>query len=66
MNDVADLRRIVKESRSLTLGANVTLSAAKTCFEKYKSEPGFEYLDAMSEHIDLVASIPIRNVIETI
>ncbi|XP_058788859.1 xanthine dehydrogenase/oxidase-like isoform X2 [Phymastichus coffea] len=50
------------EKDSLILGANVTLSMAKIAFEKYADEPGFEYLKRMVKHIDLVASVPIRNI----
>lgn len=39
---------------------------AKAAFEKYTDEPGFEYLRRMAKHIDLVASIPIRNVSRSI
>ncbi|XP_058788820.1 xanthine dehydrogenase/oxidase-like [Phymastichus coffea] len=62
VNNISDLHRIEKTKDSLILGANVTLSMAKTAFEKYSNEPGFEYLNRMAKHIDLVASIPIRNI----
>ena len=65
INDVTDLHRVVKEKDSLILGGNVTLSMAKSAFEQYMSEPGFEYLKQMAYHVDLVASIPIRNVSTT-
>lgn len=62
MNDAAELHRIEKENNTLTLGANVTLSTVKSTFEKYADSPGFKYLKGLADHIDLVASIPIRNV----
>ncbi|XP_014224706.2 xanthine dehydrogenase/oxidase-like isoform X1 [Trichogramma pretiosum] len=62
INDVQDLHKIVKEDKVLTLGANVTISVAKSTFEKFMSEKGFSYLKQMSEHIDLVATVPIRNI----
>ena len=62
INDVADLHRVQKEKDSLIFGANVTLTMMKNSFEKYMKEPRFEYLKQMAKHVDLVASIPIRNV----
>lgn len=62
INGIPDLHKIEKTKDNLTLGANVTLSMAKEAFEKYANEPGFKYLDCMANHIDLIASVPIRNV----
>ncbi|XP_008216630.2 xanthine dehydrogenase [Nasonia vitripennis] len=62
INNVADLHKIEKTKESLILGANVTLSMMKATCEKYMTEPGFEYLKKLARHIDLVASIPIRNI----
>lgn len=30
-------------------------------FQKYSSEPGFKYLRHLAHHIDLIASVPVRN-----
>ncbi|KAL7291951.1 hypothetical protein TKK_0014241 [Trichogramma kaykai] len=62
INDVQDLHRVVKDEKMLTLGANVSLSTAKSTFEKFMTDKNFSYLKQMAEHIDLVASIPIRNI----
>lgn len=62
INDVPDLHRIEKTNNSVILGGNVTLTSAKIAFEKYASEEGFHYLKNMAEHIELTATIPIRNV----
>ncbi|XP_011498418.1 PREDICTED: xanthine dehydrogenase/oxidase-like [Ceratosolen solmsi marchali] len=62
INNVAELYRIEMKSDTLTLGGNITLAMAKRYFEKYLKEPGFRYLKFMARHIDLVASIPIRNI----
>ncbi|XP_014217161.1 xanthine dehydrogenase-like [Copidosoma floridanum] len=62
VNDVLDLHRLSKTNDALTLGANVTLSIAKDSFEKYMTHPGFEYLKEMAKHVDLVASVPVRNI----
>lgn len=62
INDVIELHKIQKENNTLTLGANVTLSVAKSTFEKYSNESNFKYFKGLAEHIDLVATVPIRNV----
>lgn len=62
MNDVPDLRRIEKTDQSLTLGGNVSLTVAMETFEKYASENGFKYLQHLAHHIDLIASVPVRNI----
>ncbi|XP_023247177.1 xanthine dehydrogenase-like [Copidosoma floridanum] len=62
INDVLELHRVEKEKDILTLGANITLSTAKNLFSKYAQESGFQYLKQMAGHIDLVASVPIRNI----
>lgn len=31
-------------------------------FQKYSSEPGFKYLRHLAHHIDLIASVPVRNI----
>lgn len=61
MNDVPDLRRIEKTKDSLTLGGNVSLTVAMETFEKYSTEKGFKYLQHLAHHIDLIASVPVRN-----
>ncbi|KAJ8687934.1 hypothetical protein QAD02_023729 [Eretmocerus hayati] len=62
VNDVADLHRVEKEKDSLTFGGNVTLANAMLTFKKFTNERGFAYLKEMYEHVDLVATIPVRNV----
>lgn len=62
VNDVTELHRIQKEKNTLTLGANVTLSVAKTTFEKYANVSNFKYLKTLAEHIDQIATVPVRNV----
>ncbi|XP_078042324.1 uncharacterized protein LOC144472818 isoform X2 [Augochlora pura] len=62
INDISDLRRISKESDSLTIGGNVSLTVAMDTFNKYSKEPKFEYLQHLASHIDLIASVPVRNI----
>nr|XP_050853429.1 uncharacterized protein LOC127065310 isoform X1 [Vespula vulgaris] len=62
INDIPDLRRIEKSENHLTLGSNVSLTVAMKTFEKYSKDKGFEYLRHLAHHIDLIASVPVRNI----
>lgn len=62
LNDIPDLRRVEKTDQSLTLGGNVSLTTAMETFEKYSAEKGFKYLQHLAHHIDLIASVPVRNI----
>ncbi|XP_011694373.1 PREDICTED: xanthine dehydrogenase/oxidase-like isoform X2 [Wasmannia auropunctata] len=62
INDIPDLRRIEKTNESLTLGGGVSLTTAMETFEKYSSEAGFKHLHHLAHHIDLIASVPVRNI----
>ncbi|XP_011261213.1 xanthine dehydrogenase/oxidase [Camponotus floridanus] len=62
INDIPELRRIEKTDQSLTLGGNISLTVAMETFQKYSSKPGFKYLRHLAHHIDLIASVPIRNI----
>ncbi|XP_076397558.1 uncharacterized protein LOC100882814 isoform X3 [Megachile rotundata] len=62
INDIPDLRRISKENDSLTIGSNLSLTVAMETFEKYSKERNFEYLQHLAKHIDLIASVPVRNI----
>ncbi|XP_076300418.1 xanthine dehydrogenase [Lasioglossum baleicum] len=62
INDIPDLRRITKENDSLIIGGNVSLTVAMETFNKYSKESKFEYLQHLAKHIDLIASVPVRNI----
>ncbi|XP_043496073.1 indole-3-acetaldehyde oxidase-like [Polistes fuscatus] len=62
INDIPDLRRIEKTENSLILGSNVSLTVAMNTFEKYSKDDGFQYLRHLAHHIDLIASVPVRNI----
>jgi xanthine dehydrogenase/oxidase len=62
INDIPDLRYIVKTNESLTLGGNISLTMAMETFQKLSSEDGFKYLQHLAHHIDLIASVPVRNI----
>ncbi|XP_076758274.1 uncharacterized protein LOC143427746 [Xylocopa sonorina] len=62
INDIPDLRRVGTENNSLVIGGNVSLNVAMNAFEKYSKEPNFGYLQHLAKHIDLIASVPVRNI----
>lgn len=62
LNDVTDLHRVEKNDKSLTFGGNCTLTVAKNTFKKYSKDPGFQHLQHMANHVDVIASVAIRNV----
>lgn len=62
INDILELRRVNKDSSSLTIGGNVSLTKAMEAFHKYSENPEFGYLQHLAKHIDLIASVPVRNI----
>ncbi|CAK9818034.1 Indole-3-acetaldehyde oxidase [Anthophora plagiata] len=62
INDIPDLRRINKEKDTLTIGSNISLTVAMETFRKFSKETNFEYLHHLAKHIDLIASVPVRNI----
>lgn len=44
------------------MGGNISLTTAMETFQKYSSEKGFRYLHHLAHHIDLIASVPVRNI----
>ncbi|XP_011874274.1 PREDICTED: indole-3-acetaldehyde oxidase-like, partial [Vollenhovia emeryi] len=62
INDIPDLHRIEKTKESLILGGNISLATAMETFRKYSSTSGFQYLDRLAQHIDLIATVPVRNI----
>lgn len=62
VNDISDLRRVDKTTDSLILGGNVTLSMMKHIFNQFCSDPSFHHLRQMASHVDMLASVSVRNV----
>lgn len=62
INDIAELRQVKKDCSSLTIGSNITLTMAMEIFRQYSSETGYEYLQHLVDHIDLMAGVPVRNI----
>ncbi|XP_011302811.1 indole-3-acetaldehyde oxidase-like [Fopius arisanus] len=61
LNDISDLRRVEKTAENLIFGGNVTLSTVKNTFIEFCEESGFHHLRQMADHVDLIASVPVRN-----
>lgn len=62
VNGVPDLKRIEKTPDCLVLGGDVSLSDLKDSLMKHSKEEGFQHFSAMADHVDVIASIPVRNV----
>lgn len=59
---MAELTTFTFTNNRLTIGANTTLTNAMVIFESLSKKSGFAYLNEIKNHIDLVASVPVRNV----
>ncbi|KAK0168931.1 hypothetical protein PV327_002687 [Microctonus hyperodae] len=62
INDISDLHRVENDANGLILGGNVTLSVVKTTFKKLSKNNGFQHLQYMANHVDLIASVAVRNI----
>lgn len=59
---VAELTSFTFNNNVLTLGANTSLTNTMLIFESLSKSTGFKYLSQMRDHLDLVATVPARNV----
>lgn len=66
ITSVNELVNFTVNSTTLTLGANVPLTKTMAIFDSVSKQSGFAYLNQMRAHIDLIASVPVRNVSTTI
>lgn len=63
MNSVTELHKVSNRRSKLTVGANVSLSEFMSILENVAAEKqDFAYCRELAKHIDLVATIPVRNV----
>lgn len=62
INDIPELHHISKNNDFLTVGSNISLTVAMETFINYSKEQNFHYLRHLADHIDLIASVPVRNV----
>ncbi|XP_052836340.1 uncharacterized protein LOC128252583 isoform X1 [Drosophila gunungcola] len=61
LNGVEELHQHSFEREKLTLGANLTLTETMEILRSTSKQSGFEYLEVLCNHIDLVANVPVRN-----
>lgn len=63
VNSVPELHKISSRRSKLTIGANVSLNEAMDILESVAADKSdFSYCRELAKHIDLVATVPIRNV----
>lgn len=64
LNGIPELHAMEITSDGLKIGANVNLTEAMEFFYKMAQEKPnqFAYCNTLADHIDLIASIPVRNV----
>ncbi|XP_048511551.1 indole-3-acetaldehyde oxidase-like isoform X3 [Athalia rosae] len=62
VNGIPDLQTVHLTEDGLTLGANLTLTTAMRSLENFSKNNGFAYLKHLVRHIDLIASVPVRNI----
>nr|CAI5857536.1 unnamed protein product [Callosobruchus analis] len=63
ITSVKELTTFYADSSSLILGANVTLNKTIEIFNNAANEyQGFQYLKDMAQHIEMVATVPVRNI----
>lgn len=62
MRGVSELHHHGSDADKLKLGANLSLSQAMDILSSQSQQPGFEYLQVVWQHFDLIANVPVRNV----
>ncbi|CAH1116797.1 unnamed protein product [Phaedon cochleariae] len=62
ITSVKELTHYSVNKDTLVLGANLTLSKTMDLFEELSKQEAFHYLSVMRDHLDLVATIPVRNI----
>lgn len=63
VNAVLELHKVSSRRNKLTVGANVSLNEFMDILESVAADkPDFAYAKEIAEHIDLVATVPVRNV----
>ncbi|XP_026467610.1 indole-3-acetaldehyde oxidase-like [Ctenocephalides felis] len=61
VNDVTELRKCSVDEY-IVLGGNVTLTETMKFLKEVSGVEGYEYVDIIADHIDLIANVPVRNV----
>ncbi|XP_022211878.2 indole-3-acetaldehyde oxidase [Drosophila obscura] len=58
---VEELHGHSTEGQQLKLGANLSLTQTMDILRTTSKQPGFEYLEVLWNHLDLIANVPVRN-----
>ncbi|XP_017009213.3 uncharacterized protein AOX3 [Drosophila takahashii] len=61
VHGVDELHQHSLEGSRLKLGANLSLTQTMEILKTTSTQSGFEYLDVLWHHIDLIANVPVRN-----
>ncbi|KAH8292276.1 hypothetical protein KR054_008034, partial [Drosophila jambulina] len=61
VSGVEELHQHSVEAQQLKLGANLSLTQTMEIIRSASKQPGFKYLEALWNHIDLIANVPVRN-----
>ncbi|KAH8326448.1 hypothetical protein KR067_007791 [Drosophila pandora] len=61
VSGLEELHQHSSDSQQLKLGANMSLTQTMEILQSTSKQPGFEYLEVLWNHIDLVANVPVRN-----
>ncbi|KMZ03365.1 abscisic-aldehyde oxidase [Drosophila simulans] len=61
VHGVEELHQHSSEGQQLKLGANLSLTQTMEIIRTTSKQPGFEYLEVLWNHIDLIANVPVRN-----
>lgn len=63
VNSVSELHKVSNRQSKLTIGANVSLTEMMKIIRSVAADkPDFVYCQELAKHIDLIATIPVRNV----
>lgn len=63
ISDIEDLRSHSIHDEAISIGGAVSLTETMQILGKAAKIPGFEYCEQLLQHIDLIANVPVRNVI---
>lgn len=64
MNGVAELHKISRRRNNVSIGANVSLTELiNVMIEVATDKPEYSYCSLVAKHLDLVATVAVRNVI---
>ncbi|KAH8382926.1 hypothetical protein KR009_005851 [Drosophila setifemur] len=61
VNGLEELHQHSSDEKQLKLGANLSLTQTMEIIRTLSKQPGFEYLETLWNHIDLIANVPVRN-----